>query len=773
MAEMKRALLMLAVAVLLSACGGGGGTGEDEIAGPDLDIAGTEGTIDVVPPPDAEVVGDLGETTDFYVPPEQVDHDVDTFVPPVEVKEEKDEGGPDEIDVYVPPAGELGAKCSVAGDCKFPLCLYAATGQVCSAACDPAVPGSCPSAFRCLPFAGVEGSVCVPSMGNICRPCSTNQDCLSNGVDTGDRCVPLGAKGAFCGGDCYGGVPCPGGYECHGVVDIFGKPADQCIKVSNGAECACSDRFTTEGAWTTCYIQNLYGKCEGDRFCALTGLTACSAPTPAVELCNGQDDNCNGQIDEGSPDDDGDGIPNCNDDDDDNDNVADYADNCPTAANGGQEDFDKDGKGDACDDDMDGDGDPNTSDCAPYDPERYHGQVEACDGVDNDCEGGVPANEADGDGDSVRGCDGDCNDANGQVYPGATETCSTGYDDNCDGKDNVPDAAGCQIFYKDADGDGYGTSDTQCLCYPSAPYTAGNSDDCDDNSSDVRPGVMEDCATPTVDENCDGSFNMVGGLNCKMFYLDGDGDGYGVPESTCACEPAAPYNADNVLDCNDFEKSINPKAKEDCFTLDVDDNCNGTANDMGAANCDPWYEDKDGDGFGMGQPVCICNPQSVYTAPNGNDCNDGNKEVYPGRAESCSTTYDDNCNGEQNEADADGCIPYWVDKDGDGSAGTEICYCQPPAGSKDFPEDCCDADPLAFPGQTKYYAEPVNWCGGFDYNCDNNNEAQYNSSCVEAPCSAGWFQPAPACGVAGNWCLNCAGCGSCIGQTIPQKQKCR
>jgi hypothetical protein len=101
------------------------------------------------------------------------------------------------------------------------------------------------------------------------------------------------------------------------------------------------------------------------------------------------------------------------------------------------------------------------------------------------------------------------------------------------------------------------------------------------------------------------------------------------------------------------------------------------------------------------------------------------------------------------------------------------CFCAKPPNAQDAPEDCCDADPDANPGQTKYFQGPVKVCGGFDYNCDGAEEPQYKSSCIEPPCSAGWFEPTPGCGEVAQWCLNCSGCGSCIGQTIQQKQKCR
>ena len=46
------------------------------------------------------------------------------------------------------------------------------------------------------------------------------------------------------------------------------------------------------------------GVCEGERACGADGLSECSAPEPIAELCNGQDDDCDGVGD--TP-----GLPGC------------------------------------------------------------------------------------------------------------------------------------------------------------------------------------------------------------------------------------------------------------------------------------------------------------------------------------------------------------------------------------------------------------------------------------------------------------------------------
>ncbi len=135
------------------------------------------------------------------------------------------------------------------------------------------------------------------------------------------------------------------------------------------------------------------GECEatGQYVCdenAPEGPVVCDAipKDSTAELCDNRDNDCDGQIDEEFTDGDGDGVADCLEEDDDDDGVVNAEDNCPLDANPGQEDWEGDGAGDVCDDDDDDDSDPDTSDCAPLDPATYNGATETCDGVDNDCD---------------------------------------------------------------------------------------------------------------------------------------------------------------------------------------------------------------------------------------------------------------------------------------------------------------------------------------------------------------------------------------------------
>ncbi|SEU27524.1 Putative metal-binding motif-containing protein [Stigmatella erecta] len=84
-----------------------------------------------------------------------------------------------------------------------------------------------------------------------------------------------------------------------------------------------------------------------------------------------------------------------------------------------------------------------------------------------------------------------------------------------------------------------------------------------------------------------------------------------------------------------------------------------------------WLADKDGDGFGAGNPVMDCAPPAEGTWVLGGsesplDCNDSRADVHPGAIELCSTVgVDDNCNGATDEDGASDTINWGRDADGD------------------------------------------------------------------------------------------------------------
>ena len=103
--------------------------------------------------------------------------------------------------------------------------------------------------------------------------------------------------------------------------------------------------------------------------------------------------------------------------------------------------------------------------------------------------------------DSVSDCDGDCDDDDASVYPGAPEYCD-GVDQDCDGLlDN--DAVDAVTVYEDLDGDTYGNSKVSSVECDSSGY-ATEGGDCDDTDPTSYPGAKE-IPDDGIDQDCDGT----------------------------------------------------------------------------------------------------------------------------------------------------------------------------------------------------------------------------------------------------------------------------
>ncbi|RKG83042.1 MopE-related protein, partial [Corallococcus terminator] len=408
----------------------------------------------------------------------------------------------------------------------------------------------------------------------------------------------------------------------------------------------------------------------------------------AVEICDGVDNNCDGQVDEGLcaswyRDADGDGFGNAND-----------SKRSFTQPQGYVAD---------------------STDCDDTRSNVRPGQAETCDTLDNDCDAQVDEGvcafwyrDADGDGygkasDSVQAGTRpagyvanatDCDDTRANVFPGASEVCD-GLDNNCNGQSDEGVGA---LWYRDADGDGFGNpGSTAAACGQPAGYVA-NASDCNDSNGSIRPGASEVC--DGVDNNCTGGVDE--GV-MPTFYRDGDGDGYGTgSQSVQTCSQPGGY-VSNAGDCNDSNASIRPGATETCDS--VDNNCNGAVDD-GAGSI--WYRDGDGDGYGTWmQSIQQCWQPGGYVS-NASDCNDSNSGINPGAYEYCDGT-DNNCNGQVDEEGA----TWYRDADGDGygniNQSTESCW--QPGGYVSNSGDCSDGNPTINPGAPEV-------CDGVDNNCN-------------------------------------------------------
>ena len=199
----------------------------------------------------------------------------------------------------------------------------------------------------------------------------------------------------------------------------------------------------------------------------------------AAEICNNQDDNCNGEIDEG------------------------------LASQSYYADGDSDGYGTslssvrAC---ALPPGHATTSDdCNDQDAAVSPGADEVCDGADNDCDGATDAQDGTLTGGVTGYIDGD-----GDGFGGAPgfSFCAlpSGFTDiggDCDDFDSTVTTG--RLWYLDADSDGYGDAGIvlESCSAPSEEYVI-DAGDCDDSDGTVSPGKEEICEDG-IDNNCDGT----------------------------------------------------------------------------------------------------------------------------------------------------------------------------------------------------------------------------------------------------------------------------
>jgi len=252
--------------------------------------------------------------------------------------------------------------------------------------------------------------------------------------------------------------------------------------------------------------------------------------------------------------------------------------------------------------DLDGYGAPSCggTDCDDTNPLINPGAMETCDdGIDDDCDGVDLVGDADADtyisdacvgGDDCDdtdplinpGVDGDgdgwdvcldCNDNFDFMFPGNTEICGDGIDQDCSGLDEPQDG--------DADGfdnlacGGNDCDDTDPLVNPGIDADADGDDsciDCDDSDPTINSGANEVC--DGIDNNCDGVIDTI----------DADGDGDSAPG--CGgndCDDNDP-TVDSVTDvdldgfatcddCDDADIDSYPGAPEVCDGVDND--CDG------------------------------------------------------------------------------------------------------------------------------------------------------------------------------------------------------
>jgi hypothetical protein len=506
----------------------------------------------------------------------------------------------------------------------------------------------------------------------------------------------------------------------------------------------------------------------------------------AEEVCDGVDNDCNDEIDEGLgstyyTDNDGDGFGDDNapveaclqttglaltggDCDDQNINIAPNAievcdevdNNCNGSIDEGvtttfYADSDTDGFGnadtpiEACT--LPAEASENDLDCNDVDSFIHPEAEEICDEVDNNCDGAIDESGAtnegtwynDGDGDGFGDPDTvqfsctqppnhvsnaeDCNDGNNEVAPNQPEVCNNGKDDNCDGQENETGAIGGTEYYLDSDADGFGSSaNVLDACSLPSGYSI-DSTDCNDNDEDVYVGASEIC--DGKDNNCDGNIDENTG---NTYYLDADEDGFGdATQSEIACTAPLGYVTTNT-DCNDGDATISPNASELCDGIDND--CDALTDESDAIDQQVWFVDSDGDGHGSPTQTAItCDAPTGYVASY-DDCVDGDAAISPSATETCDGI-DNDCDGSIDQGNNINNLVYYLDSDVDGygAAASSVVSCSEPSGYVTNLEDCNDGD-------TDINPDAADFCDGVDNDCSGGIDDDIGYYGLDEVCAA-------------------------------------
>ena len=478
--------------------------------------------------------------------------------------------------------GGVDCACTQDSDCSSGICSTNSAGdKVCRAACTEQK--DCADGLVCSALG--DKKACVEAGLSENAPCESGDACTIG--DATGVCASFGAEGFFCRPSCTEATDCDGESTCVDTALQDGKSAKVCMPKASGAP-ACSLYAAAIAASTTCYAPGLPG-CTATRACE-TGdaptLQACAPAAPVDETCNGADDDCDGQADDGTLCDDGNG--------------------CTTDTCKGKDGCSNDANTDPCDD-----GNACTKDdtCA----------LSLCAGVTVTCDDGnactddacdmatgcttTDNTDACDDGDA---CTKDDNCAVG-LCTGATIDCDDGNlctDDACDPKSgctNADNAAPCD------DGDAC-TKDDACalsLC-GGVTVTCDDNDACTDDACDPKSGCTYSKNTAPCDDGdaCTEQDTCDGLGSCKGSAVDCE-DG-----NVCTDDPC-----DSKTGC--AAKKLTTKPCDDGNACTKDDVCDGKGNcaanpvdceDGNACTDDPC------------DPQSGCGPKENTTKP----CDDGN-----------------------------------------------------------------------------------------------------------------------------------------------------
>jgi len=515
---------------------------------------------------------------------------------------------------------------------------------------------------------GVWGA-CLSEQGPLAEVC----DGVDNNCDgqTDENltvvCYPMGygpSTGCTAPGVCVG-VCAEGTRTCTlGSYGACNGAVTPSIEVCDGADNDC-DGQTDENLTQACQVVNGFGTCVGVETCTGGSWQACTADTPAAETCNGNDDDCDGAVDEN------------------------LTRACYTGA-GGTENVG------ACH--------GGTETCTAGTWGSCQGEVipntEVCDGIDNDCDNevdetspGVPLSELCYSG--PVGTDGV------GVCTGGTRTCTGGAWGTCVGE-QVPSAEQCNGLDDDCDNQTDEDLGTTTCGLGACQHTvdncvAGSPQTCDPYAG-AQPEVCDG-----ADNDCDG---VIDGLT-RTCYEFGAGctetsPGVWSCEGTCAAGlQLCPVAGAGVWGECLYDVGPQPEV---CDGLDND--CDGDVDE--AADGSPLSQTCYPPGSGPNTGCTYDAPSDIWTCLG--LCTDGVRQCAVGVWGGCVghvTPAVETCDGSDN--DCDGQVDEEADIPGlNQPCGTALGRCTPGV------LRCINGQELCEGGDGPY--EGV--CNGEDDDCD-------------------------------------------------------
>jgi hypothetical protein len=428
------------------------------------------------------------------------------------------------------------------------------------------------------------------------------------------------------------------------------------------------DGTCTDGQTQPCGLWDT-GECEfGTTECINGNWGPCTGEVgPKPEVCDGKDNDCDGTVDDGI--------------------------DCSC----------EDGSTDTC-------GESDIGECAL-------GTLNCVDGVWGPCQGAIgPTQEIcdDKDNDCDGKTDNDCVCPEGETMPCGTNTglCKAGLQTCIDGvwSECVGEIPAAEESCDGQDNDCDGATDEDCDCLSGDTKPCGtNTGECQAGTMSCTNGKWGDCEGEIAPQNeaCDGKDNDCDGetdevCDCQV------GDTEPCGKDTGECQSGTRTCANGTW--GSCEGEVLPKAEI----------CDGKDND-----CD-----------GETDETCECQPGD--TKPCGlsqGECQEGSQSCVNGSWGACSGQIppapevcdgkDNNCDGQVDEGVKN---TYYLDsdKDGYGSDETVTTACKPPAGYKKDSGDCDDNNASVHPAASEV-------CDAWDNDCDDLvNEGNVCKNCISS-----------------------------------------